>query len=159
MGNHISWLHLLIHSYSQLVFRCWSTQDNCPCCSLCFTARSFSCEVLFFDYVACSHIKYSAALLLPWAWKKTPRSHTPLSRYTSMIFSLFPIHDSHVEIWSSALFPRPYIETFWPSFPKPIVGRGGGVALSSILRTGKALIRDPSIYSLLMFSFLLEIFI
>lgn len=115
MGNHISWLHLLIHSHSQLVFGCWSKQDNCPCCILCFTARSFSYEVLFYDYVACSHIKYSAALLLPWAWekkkqKKTKKSsHTPLSRYTSMIFSLFPIHDSHVEIWSSALFPRPYI--------------------------------------------------
>ena len=75
------------------------------------TARSFSSEALFHDYVAPSHIKHATALLPLWALKKLHEaaSHPPVQIHTSVIFSLFPIHGSHVEILSSALLPRLYI--------------------------------------------------
>lgn len=125
MGNHISWLHLLIHSHSQLVFRCWSTQDNCPCCILCFTARSFSYEVLFFDYIACSHIKYSAALLLPWAWKKTQEviSYIPVQIHLNDIFFI-PNSWYSCSNLEFCLVPQTLYWDFLTFIPKTYCGEG-----------------------------------
>lgn len=127
VGNRtsISWLHPLIHSHSHLIFSCCSTQDQLSLLyPLVPTARSFSSEALFHDYTVPSHIKYSAALLLPWALKKLPKvvSYPPVQIHLNDIFLIpTPFHRGPVEILSSA---RPYIMGPWPSIPKPIVERG-----------------------------------
>ena len=91
-----------------------------------------------------------------------PHTHQP--RYTSVIFSLFPIYGHHVEILSSVLLP-----TLQTSLALNISElhhqnycgdmRVGEFLLLCPQNLGRALIRDLSLHSLLILSFLLEILI
>lgn len=95
--------------------------------SFIFAAISFSSEALFHDSAALSHIKYSAALLLPWALKKPHEvgSDTPVQIHLKGIFfipnSWWSCRDSQFCISPQTTG----YENLWPSFPKPMVGRGG----------------------------------
>ena len=91
-----------------------------------------------------------------------PHTHQP--RYTSVIFSLFPVYGHHVEILSSVLLP-----TLQTSLALNISElhhqnycgdmRVGEFLLLCPQNLGRALIRDLSLHSLLILSFLLEILI
>ena len=88
-----------------------------------------------------------------------PHTHQP--RYTSVIFSLFPIYGHHVEILSSVLLTTLYIMDISELRHQNYCGdmRVGEFLLLCPQNLGRALIRDLSLHSLLILSFLLEILI
>ena len=91
-----------------------------------------------------------------------PHTHQP--RYTSVIFSLFPIYGHHVEILSSVLLPT--LRTSLALYISELHHQNycGDMRVGEFLllcpqNLGRALIRDLSLHSLLILSFLLEILI
>lgn len=155
VGNHtsISWLHPLIHSHSHLILSCCSTQDQLSLLYPLFpTVRSFSSEAFFHDYTVPSHIKYSAALLLPWALKKLPKvvSYPPVQIHLNDIFHFpTPLHCRNSEFCQTLYYgsltfnPKTYSGEGWREY-----------LLSSTLRTCTEPLLGIQVFTLSRFSLL-----